>query len=108
MRNKDTILMEAQLQAVAKSMLEWELEKGLQECNKAIRLLLLAKITLRDLEEEDIPLIVNALEDAEQYIEGEIFVKGIDPNLLSKEQTDALNTIESIIEKLKRIGGKDD
>jgi hypothetical protein len=103
MRNKDTIVMEAQLQVLANDMLEWKLEKGLRECGKAIHLLLLVKTALKDLEKEDIPLLVNALEDAEQYIEGEIFLKGVDPDQLDVKQIVTLKTLDEIIEKLKRM-----
>ena len=105
MRNKDTIVMEAQLQVLASDMLKWKLEKGLRECGKAINLLLLVKTALKDLEKEDIPLLVNALEDAQQYIESEIFLKGVDPDQLDVKQIVTLKTLDEIIEKLKRIGG---
>ena len=105
MRNKDTIVMEAQLQVLANDMLEWKLEKGLRECGKAINLLLLVKTALKDLEKEDIPLLVNALEDAQQYIESEIFLKDVDPDQLDVRQVVTLKTLDEIIKKLKRIGG---
>jgi hypothetical protein len=103
MRNKDIIVMEAQLQVLANDMLKWDIEKGLRECRKAINLLLLAKTALKDLEKEDIPLLVNALEDAEQYIEGEVYLKGVDPDQLDVRQIVTLKKLDEIIEKLKRM-----